>query len=66
MVLLCIPSQFGMVKFGWDFSGLVWFGVDEFGLVWLSLSLAQLSSLVYELVFIQISFAVTTKTFSLY
>ena len=65
MVLLCIPSQFGMVKFGWDFSGLVC-GVDEFGLVWLSLSLAQLSSLVYELVFIQISFAVTTKTFSLY
>ena len=38
MVLLCIPSQFGLVKFVWEFSGLVWFGiigfgVDEFGLV---------------------------------
>ena len=30
MVLLCIPSQFGIVKFGWDLSGLVWFGVVEF------------------------------------
>ena len=42
MVLLCIPSQFGLVKFGWELSGLVWFGIilfgmDEFGLVWLSL-----------------------------
>ena len=41
MVLLCIPNQFGLVKFGWELSGLVWFGiiwfgVDEFGLVWLS------------------------------
>ena len=39
MILLCIPSQFGLVKFGWKLSGLVWFGtlwfgVDEFGLVW--------------------------------
>ena len=33
MVLLCIPSQFGLVKFGWELSGLVWFGVVEFGLV---------------------------------
>ena len=47
MVLLCIPSQFGLVKFGWELSGLVWFciiwfGVDEFGLadsglLWMSL-----------------------------
>ena len=42
MVLLCIPSQFGLVKFGWELSGLVWFGiiwfgVDKFGLVWMSL-----------------------------
>ena len=37
MVLLCIPSQFGLVKFGWELSGLVWFGMDEFGLVQLSL-----------------------------
>ena len=41
MVLLCILSQFGLVKFGWELSGLVWFGkiwfgMDEFGLVWLS------------------------------
>ena len=41
MVLLCIPSQFGLVKFGWELCGLVWFGkiwfgMDEFGLVWLS------------------------------
>ena len=41
MVRLCIPSQFGLVKFGWELSGLVcfgktWFGIDEFGLVWLS------------------------------
>ena len=36
MVLLCIPSQFGLVKFGWELSGLVWFGMDEFGLVQLS------------------------------
>ena len=41
MVLLCIPSQFGLVKYGWELSGLVWFyincfGMDEFGLVWLS------------------------------
>ena len=40
MVLLCMPSQFGLV-FGWELSGLVcigiiWFGMDEFGLVWLS------------------------------
>ena len=39
MVLLCMPSQFGLFKFGWELSGLVWFGiiwfgVDEFGLVW--------------------------------
>ena len=38
MVLLCIPSQFGLVKFGWELSGLVWFdiiwfGVDEYDLV---------------------------------
>ena len=32
MVLLCIPSQFRLVKFGWELSGLVWFG-----LLWLSL-----------------------------
>ena len=42
MVLLCIPSQFGLVKYGWELSGLVWFyinwfGMDEFGLVWLIL-----------------------------
>ena len=41
MVLLCIPSQFGLVKYGWELSALVrfyinWFGMDEFGLVWLS------------------------------
>ena len=39
MVLLGIPSQFGLVKFCWELSGFVWFdtiwfGVDEFGLVW--------------------------------
>ena len=28
MVLLCILSQFGLVKFGWELSGLVWFGMD--------------------------------------
>ena len=33
IVLLCIPSQFGLVKFGLELSGLVWFGMDEFGLV---------------------------------
>ena len=42
MVLLCIPSQFRLVKFGWKLSGSVWFGIicfvmDEFGLVWSSL-----------------------------
>ena len=42
MVLLCILSQFGLVKFGWELSGLVCigiirFGTDEFALVWLSL-----------------------------
>ena len=26
-VLLCIPSQFGLVKFGWELSGLVWFDI---------------------------------------
>ena len=41
MVLLCIPSQFGLVIFVWELFGLVWFGkiwigMDEFGLVWLS------------------------------
>ena len=42
MVLLCIPSQFGLVKFGWElvwelvWFGKTWFGIDEFGLVWLS------------------------------
>ena len=36
MVLLCILSQFGLVKFGWELSGLVWFGMDEFGLVQLN------------------------------
>ena len=36
MVLLCILSQFGLVKFGWESSSLVWFGMDEFGLVRLS------------------------------
>ena len=61
-VLLCIPSQFGLVKFGWELSGLVWFdiiwcGMDEFGVVESGFSMimimraqAQLSSLVYELV----------------
>ena len=39
MVLLCMPSQFELVKFGWELSGLVsvgiiWFGVVEFKLVW--------------------------------
>ena len=33
MVLLCILSQFGLVKFGCELSGMVWFGMDEFGLV---------------------------------
>ena len=42
MVLLCMPSQFVLVKFGWELSGLVCigiirFGTDEFALVWLSL-----------------------------
>ena len=37
MVPLCILSQFGLVKFGWELSGLVWFGAGEFGLVWMSL-----------------------------
>ena len=37
VVLLCILSQFELVKFGWELSGLVWFGMDEFGLVQLSL-----------------------------
>ena len=42
MVLLYIPSQFGLIKFGCELSGLVWFdiiwcGMDEFGLLWLSL-----------------------------
>ena len=41
MVLLCILSQFGLVKFGWEWSnlfwfGIIWFGMYEFGLVWLS------------------------------
>ena len=36
MVLLCIPSQFGLLKFGWELSGLVRFGMDEVGLVQLS------------------------------
>ena len=27
MVLLCISSQFGLVKFGWELSGLVWFDI---------------------------------------
>ena len=36
MVLLCTPSQFGLVKFGWKLSalvcfGIIWFGMDEFG-----------------------------------
>ena len=47
VVLLCIPSLFGLVKFGQELSGLVlvwynlvcyvrfWFGMGEFGLVWL-------------------------------
>ena len=39
MVLLCMPSQFGLVKFGWELSclvsvGIIWFGVVEFKLVW--------------------------------
>ena len=42
MVVLCIPSQFGLVKFGWELPGLVWFGIIwfglvEFGLIWMSL-----------------------------
>ena len=42
LVLLCMPSQFELVKFGWELSGLVcigviWLGMDEFGMVWLSL-----------------------------
>ena len=43
IVLLCMPSQFGLVKFGWElvwelvWFGKTWFGIDEFGLVWLSL-----------------------------
>ena len=37
MVLLCILSQFGLVKFGWELSCLVWFVMDEFGLLQLSL-----------------------------
>ena len=42
MVLLCILSQFRLVKFGWELSGLVWFGIiwfgmEEFGFVCLSL-----------------------------
>ena len=44
MVLLCIPSQLGLVKYGWEF-GLAWlssvwyriYTIDEFGLVELSL-----------------------------
>ena len=36
MVLLCILSQFGLVKFGSELSGLVWFGIDEFGLMEMS------------------------------
>ena len=36
VVLLCILSQFELVKFGWELSGLVLFGMDEFGLVQLS------------------------------
>ena len=36
VVLLCILSQFELVKFGWELSGLVWFGMDVFGLVQLS------------------------------
>ena len=32
VVLLCILSQFGLVKFGWELSGLVWFGMRS--LVW--------------------------------
>ena len=40
MVLLCILSQFGLVKFGWESSGFVWFGMDE-------LSLVQLGSVRY-------------------
>ena len=37
MVLLCIPSKFGLVKFGWELSGLVWFGTILFCLVWFGL-----------------------------
>ena len=45
MVLLCILSQFGLVKFSWELSGLVWFGiicfgVDEFGFELISLVLS--------------------------
>ena len=59
--------QFGLVKFGWELSGLVWFGIiwfgmDEFNLVWMEdkhkiivRAQAQLSSLVYELVFILVT-----------
>ena len=41
MVLLCILSQFGLVKYGWELSGLIWFYINwfgrvKFGLVWLS------------------------------
>ena len=36
MVLLCILSQFELVKFGLELSGLDWFGMDEFVLVQLS------------------------------
>ena len=37
MVRLCIPSQFGLVKFGWELSGLVlfdiiWCGMGRFRL----------------------------------
>ena len=44
MVQLCIPRQFGLVKFRWELSGLVWFGIiwfgmDEFGLVHLTFCL---------------------------
>ena len=37
MILLCISSQFGLVKFGWELSDLFWFGAVKFGLVWMSL-----------------------------
>ena len=45
MVLLCLPSQLGLVKFGWELSDFVWFyiiwfgvwlGGVKFGLVWMS------------------------------